>query len=180
MIIRNSLTICAIFFGIFFLFTQITEAVTNSNKEKYMISFRQAMEILRPVALSKPDILEAYNKKYRILSQHKFADQLTGLLNDAYNIIINQAKYYVEKDLKLNEGSVLDQIEIKLKALPDDSRLVIELKGSWIWISGNTFDNKEILKSLKFRFNRELSMWYWAENYGQKKYSTTAALGQES
>ena len=180
MIIRNSLTLVAIFFGLIFLFTQITEAIANSNKEEYMINFRQAVEILRPVSLSKPDILEAYNKQYRILSQHTFADQLTGLLNDAYNVINNQAKYYVQKDLKPNDGSVLDQIKIKLEALPADSKLIIELKGSWIWISGNTFDNKDILKSLKFRFNRELSMWYWAENYGQKLYSTTAALGQES
>lgn len=39
--------------------------------------------------------------------------------------------------------------------------LVIELCGSWLWISGNTFSARSTLKELNFRWSRKKSAWYF-------------------
>lgn len=39
--------------------------------------------------------------------------------------------------------------------------LKIELMGRWIWVSGNTKEHKEILKSLKFRWCKNKEAWSW-------------------
>lgn len=37
----------------------------------------------------------------------------------------------------------------------------VELIGRWIWLSGNTFPHKDILKGLGFRFASKKKCWYW-------------------
>ena len=39
--------------------------------------------------------------------------------------------------------------------------LKIELIGRWIWVSGNTKEHKETLKSLKFRWCKNKGAWSW-------------------
>jgi curved DNA-binding protein CbpA len=39
--------------------------------------------------------------------------------------------------------------------------IVIELCGSWIWISGETKDNREALKAAKCRWSKNKKQWYW-------------------
>ena len=37
----------------------------------------------------------------------------------------------------------------------------IELCGSWIWITGNTYRFRNEIKSLGFRWSKKKSAWYW-------------------
>ncbi|MGN0607383.1 MAG: molecular chaperone DnaJ [Oscillospiraceae bacterium] len=37
----------------------------------------------------------------------------------------------------------------------------VELIGRWIWLSGNTFPHKDILKGIGFRFASKKKCWYW-------------------
>lgn len=37
----------------------------------------------------------------------------------------------------------------------------IEICGSWIWVSGNTFSCKETLKQNGFKWASKKKMWYW-------------------
>ena len=39
--------------------------------------------------------------------------------------------------------------------------LDIEICGSWIWVSGNTFNHKDSLKEAGFRWASKKKMWYW-------------------
>ena len=48
--------------------------------------------------------------------------------------------------------------------------LVIEICGTWIWVTGNTFANKEQLAEHGFRFSRPKSAWYHRPD-GYKKTS---------
>ena len=41
--------------------------------------------------------------------------------------------------------------------------LIIEVVGSWIWLSGNTKPIKEKLKDLSFRYAYKKKMWYFGE-----------------
>lgn len=37
----------------------------------------------------------------------------------------------------------------------------IEICGSWIWVSGNTYPSKDTLKAAGFRFSGNKKAWYW-------------------
>lgn len=39
--------------------------------------------------------------------------------------------------------------------------LEVELCGSWVWISGNTKEHKETLKSIGCRWASKKKLWYW-------------------
>jgi len=39
--------------------------------------------------------------------------------------------------------------------------LIIEICGSWLWITGDTRTHKERLKELKFFWSKTKSAWYW-------------------
>ena len=42
--------------------------------------------------------------------------------------------------------------------------LVIELVGRWIWLTGNTYAHREIIKSLAFRWSKSKKAWYWRKD----------------
>ena len=39
--------------------------------------------------------------------------------------------------------------------------LNIELCGAWLWVSGETFANREALKAAGLRYASKKQMWYW-------------------
>lgn len=42
----------------------------------------------------------------------------------------------------------------------------IEICGSWVWVTGNTYSYRDTLKSLKFRFSNSKKAWYYhADGY---------------
>lgn len=51
----------------------------------------------------------------------------------------------------------------------------IEICGSWVWVSGNTYPVKNAIKAAGFKFSSGKKAWYWHnENYqrkSRKKYS---------
>ena len=47
--------------------------------------------------------------------------------------------------------------------------LVIEIIGTWIWLSGDTYAYKEILKEKGFKFSGNKKMWYWHHETFRKK-----------
>ena len=41
--------------------------------------------------------------------------------------------------------------------------IAIEICGSWIWVTGNTYSNKEELKKLNFKYSKNKNAWYYHE-----------------
>lgn len=48
----------------------------------------------------------------------------------------------------------------------------VELIGSWIWVSGNTYEYREHLRNLKFNYSRQKKAWYYHEGAYHKKSKT--------
>lgn len=46
----------------------------------------------------------------------------------------------------------------------------IEICGSWIWVSGNTYPNKCKLKDTGFKYSKNKGMWYWHNGNGYRKH----------
>lgn len=49
----------------------------------------------------------------------------------------------------------------------------IEICGSWLWITGNTYNHRDILKELHFRFSKSKCAWYYhSEPYNKRGRKT--------
>lgn len=47
--------------------------------------------------------------------------------------------------------------------------ILVEICGSWVWVSGNTKEYKEILKELKFKYAHKKQAWYYHTEPYKKK-----------
>lgn len=53
----------------------------------------------------------------------------------------------------------------------------IEIVGSWVWLSGNTYTHRETIKAAGFFFSSKHKKWYW--NGGHKKSKKHSKLTYE-
>ena len=70
-----------------------------------------------------------------------------------------------EKDTQETPAEFRDLI-FKLMKISD---IIIEVVGSFVWVSGDTKPNKEALKELGFKFSSQKAMWYKAPVGYRKK-----------
>ncbi len=83
------------------------------------------------------------------------------ILNDVYN-------YVLEHGIIVKEDSEFDlELEKVISKILHFENLVIEVVGSWIWLSGETKHIKEILKELKFKWASKKKQWYYGEMKGR-------------
>lgn len=54
----------------------------------------------------------------------------------------------------------------------------IEICGSWVWVTGNTYTHKETLKSLKFKYSKNKNAWYHHEEGYRKHTSKSFSLDE--
>ncbi len=47
--------------------------------------------------------------------------------------------------------------------------ILVEICGSWVWVSGNTKEHKDILKELKFKYAHKKQAWYYHTEPYKKK-----------
>lgn len=63
-----------------------------------------------------------------------------------------------------------EQFKTILEKLIHLEAIEIEICGSWLWITGNTYPNRNILKELHFKYSKNKNAWYWHEE-GYQKHS---------
>jgi curved DNA-binding protein CbpA len=98
------------------------------------------------------EINAEYDKLFaRLKNVHKSASGETYTAKEETTETPEQFKEIIEKLIHL------DGIEI-------------EICGSWLWITGNTYENRETLKSLSFKYSKNKNAWYWHEA-GYRKLS---------
>lgn len=72
-----------------------------------------------------------------------------------------------KKDLEEELDEVYKTIIDKLISFP---AIDIEIIGNWIWVSGNTYPIRDVLKKVGFKFSKNKKMWYWHSS-GYRKHS---------
>lgn len=93
------------------------------------------------------EIMQAINAEYDII-----AVKLANIHESA-----SEEQYTTEQQTTEIPADFRDMIN---KLIHMDG-INIELVGRWIWLSGNTFFHKDIIKTLGFKYASAKKAWYW-------------------
>lgn len=99
-----------------------------------------------------------YDELFKVLKnrhEKQTAEKTTDNKTD-----FNSMKYNFEEDEKLRE--ILNKVI-------HFSDITIEIIRAWVWLSGNTYQYRNELKELGFRFAGQKKMWYWHSEAFRKR-----------
>lgn len=136
-----------------------------------------------------PQTLEELKKQYKKLAM-KYHPDLGGdtatmqEINNEYDSLFEQLK-----NTHTNAKGETYTTTVETKEAPEEFRNIInvlialkginiEVCGSWLWITGNTREYKEIFKSLKFRWSKSKQAWYYHTSDYRKKSKKTYSLNE--
>lgn len=86
----------------------------------------------------------------------------TRIMQEINNEFERFIKEYKQSDRsgKTAKENATDYINI-IEALLELEGVEIELIGSWLWLHGETYQNKERIKGLGFKWSKGKKSWYW-------------------
>ena len=103
-------------------------------------------------------INQEYEKLFKLLKDKHDSKQTSK--KKKKTSFYNNMKYDFSEDIKLRE--VLNKVI-------NFTDVTIELCGSWIWISGNTYQYKKELKEIGFKWASNKKAWYWHSEAFRKR-----------
>lgn len=75
-----------------------------------------------------------------------------------------------KKEAQAQETELTAELEKALKKIVTLEGLEIDLVGSWLWVSGETFSFKDILKEAGFKWASKRKKWYFSEEKAKGKF----------
>jgi len=112
------------------------------------------------------DGINEAKKIYKILARKLHPD--VGGTTEEFKILNEVYNYILEHGIIVEEDSEFDlELEKVISKILHYENLIIEVVGSWIWLSGETKAIKEILKELKFKWASKKKQWYYGEMKGR-------------
>lgn len=136
---------------------------------------------------NNPQTLEELKKQYKQLALEHHPDRGGAVkdmqeINAEYDLLFARLKdthatasgeqYTKATSERANEFKDLINKLINLDAIN------IEICGSWLWLTGNTFKHKELLKRLHFRFSNSKKAWYYRSEGYRKSSRKTYTLDE--
>ena len=107
------------------------------------------------------EINAKYDRLFKVLKdKHESKSEHTADSTNTKQSDYNQNMYDWENDKALRE---------MLQNIISFDGMEIELVGSWIWLSGNTYRYKKELKEIGFKGTSNKKMWYWHTEVFRKK-----------
>jgi hypothetical protein len=123
---------------------------------------------------------EEAKKMYRKLAKQFHPD--CGGDNETMAKIVNEYEQ-VMKGFS-SESEINDAYRAIIDAIINFDGLEIEIIGTWVWVSGNTYVAKDKLKELGFKWANGKKAWYWHEAeykaFHKKKFSLDEIRGMHS
>lgn len=130
---------------------------------------------------NNPKTLEELKKQYKALALKHHPDKGGNLsnmkaINAEYDNLFKRLKNVHETvdgntyTTHNTSGETPDDFKKVISSLITLDGIQIEICGSWIWLTGNTYSHRDKLKNLNFRFSRSKKAWYY-HNDGYRKTS---------
>jgi hypothetical protein len=105
-------------------------------------------------------------KIFKLLAKKLHPD--VGGSNEEFKILNKIYTDILENDIYFSNESKFDiELEKVISKILHYDDLIIEVIGSWIWLSGETKAIKEKLKELNFKWASKKKMWYYGEMKGK-------------
>lgn len=108
-------------------------------------------------------------KVYRELAKQLHPD--VGETNEMFKLLNQVYNHILEHGLSFLDESEFDvELERVISKILHFENIVIEVVGSWIWVSGDTKSIKEELKKIGFRWRSKKKMWSYGEMKGKRNH----------
>lgn len=141
---------------------------------------KQRKAVLIMKYFDNPQSIEQLKKQYHILAKKYHPDlgddtEIMKQINAEFNKLFEQLKNVHQNaqgetyTTKIETAETPEQFKNIIEKLIHLDNINIEICGSWIWITGNTYNYKELLKGLKFRYSRSKQAWYYHSDTYFKK-----------
>jgi len=92
--------------------------------------------------------------------------EMMKAINVAYDTLKN-----VNADVSTSDINYSEKLNDAINAIIDLEGIIIEICGTWVWLSGETKKHKEIIKKAGFFWARKKKMWYFRPaDYKSKSY----------
>lgn len=100
--------------------------------------------------------------------------EMMKMINTAYTFLIDNLDKISNFQDSETARDYCQEIEDILNILNSLSGVEFEIIGNWVWVGGNTKENKEILKENGFKWHRVRSLWF----YRPDEYKTYKRKGE--
>ena len=108
-------------------------------------------------------------------------DEIMKQINNEHDRLFEElkAKHNAKADEYHQTTETAEEFREIIEALLNLDGLVIELCGSWLWISGQTMKHKDALKAAGCRWSSNKKMWYWRhEEDGRRWHKGNRTIGE--
>lgn len=131
---------------------------------------KEALTILSPKDNTAVALKQAYRAaalKYH--PDHGGDKNIMKLVNAAYELLKNETWTVEEKEAADMETPLTETLKAQWEHVKYLKKINGEIVGSWIWLTGETWRYKKLLKDNGFRWSPNKKAWYWHEDKGYKK-----------
>jgi hypothetical protein len=128
------------------------------------MTIQEAMKVIKPGGNNKEDLQSAW----RLLAKKYHPDinpdglEIMKAVNAAYNLLMENINKWSIRSFTDDGSPSIDEalaaIYAKIRHLPDIS---LEVCGSWLWVTGNTYPVREPIKAAGLKFSSNKKAWYW-------------------
>ncbi len=132
----------------------------------------QALAILCPAEKSEEGLKKAYREACLRHHPDKGGDvEIMKLVNAAYDFLKKCSSWWTNEQARTAKRTtpLTDTMQEKINVLRNLPGIHIEIIGSWLWVSGSTYNHVDVLKSMKMRFSGNKKAWYYHEDTYRKK-----------
>ena len=138
---------------------------------------------------NNPQTLEELKKEYKKLVFKHHPDK-GGRTEDMQEINAEYDRLFQKlKNIRKSAKGETYTTKEETKETPEEFREIleklihldgieIEICGTWVWVTGNTYANRETLKELRFKYSKNKNAWYYHEEGYQKLSRRSFTLEQ--
>ena len=138
---------------------------------------------------SNPQTLEELKQQYKKLALKNHPDvggtnEAMKEINAEYDLLFAKLKNTHKSaagetyTTKTETTETPDEFKTIIEKLIHFEGVIIEICGSWIWLTGDTYTYRNELKNLRFRFSKSKSAWYFHSDGYRKHNSKSFSLDE--
>ncbi|MCU0457655.1 MAG: hypothetical protein MUE37_01000 [Bacteroidales bacterium] len=110
------------------------------------------------------DSLEKVEQRFQELSKvFSGQNEMMGLIKADYTVLRQTHSISKQGETakgKLTMNAMVDALHSKVKS----EGIHVEIIKDWLWVSGKTFEARDDLKELGFRYSSDKKSWYWRDD----------------